>query len=229
MAVLSGFIALGLGACSSDDNGGGGGAGTTSFVGTVVGENNESGSLAIDIAGTALAPPASLTTMSSAALTATGTLTLVTPAAGTQTLSGTYDPATDELDLSGGGIRSPETSTEPAGCKEPTLATTASDRSSRRWTPATHWPSAAPSAGTMMGQLEFCGEWDGAFRRCPQFVRRRHSPGRDCNRGGGSLSTQAILPGRRWLPAPSPVPPRPEPGIPELVRAEPGPDRLLNS
>ncbi|HSE46780.1 MAG TPA: hypothetical protein VLA89_15770 [Gemmatimonadales bacterium] len=106
MAVLTGFIALGLGACSSDDNGGGGGGGgTSSFVGTVVGgaANNESGSLTFDIAGTALAPPASITTMSSASLTVTGTLTLVSPAAGTQTLTGTYDDATNHLDLSGGG------------------------------------------------------------------------------------------------------------------------------
>jgi len=105
MAVLSGFIALGLGACSSNDNGGGGGGGTSSFVGTVVGgaNNDESGSLTFDIAGTALAPPASITTMSSATLTVTGTLTLVSPAAGTQALTGTYDDATNALDLSGGG------------------------------------------------------------------------------------------------------------------------------
>jgi len=106
MAVVSGFIALGLGACSSDDNGGGGGGGgTSSFVGTVVGgaNNDESGSLTFDIAGTALAPPASLITMSSASLTVTGTLTLVSPAPGTHTLTGTYDDATNQLDLSGGG------------------------------------------------------------------------------------------------------------------------------
>jgi hypothetical protein len=107
MAVLSGFIALGLGACSSDDNngGGGGGGGTSSFVGTVVGgnANDESGSLTFDIAGTALAPPASITTNSSASLTVTGTLTLVSPAAGSQALTGTYDDATNQLDLSGGG------------------------------------------------------------------------------------------------------------------------------
>jgi len=104
MGILSGFIALGLGACSSDDNNGGGGSGTTSFVGTVVGgaNNDESGSLTFDIAGTALAPPASITTMSTS-LTVTGTLTLVSPAAGTQALTGTYDDATNQLDLSGGG------------------------------------------------------------------------------------------------------------------------------
>jgi hypothetical protein len=104
LTALTGFIALGLGACSSDDNGGGGG-GTSSFVGTVVGGTNhdESGSLTFDIAGTALSPPASLTTMSSVTLTATGTLTLVSPAAGTHALTGTYDPATDLLALSGGG------------------------------------------------------------------------------------------------------------------------------
>lgn len=106
LAVLSGFIALGLGACSSDDNGGGGGGGgNTSFVGTVVGgsANDESGSLTIDIAGTALAPPASLTANSSASLTVTGTLTLVSPAAATHALTGTYDDATNQLDISGGG------------------------------------------------------------------------------------------------------------------------------
>jgi len=106
MAVLSGFIALVFGACSSDSNGGGGGGGgTSSFVGTVVGgaANDESGSLTFDIAGAALAPPASITTNSSATLTVTGTLTLVSPAAGTVPLTGTYDDATNALDLSGGG------------------------------------------------------------------------------------------------------------------------------
>ncbi|HEY7029319.1 MAG TPA: hypothetical protein VH438_17015 [Gemmatimonadales bacterium] len=105
--ALSGLIAVGIGACSSDDNNGGGGGGgnTSSFVGTVVGgtTNNESGSLTFDIAGTALAPPASITTNSSASLTVTGTLTLVSPAAGTEALTGTYDDATNQLDLSGGG------------------------------------------------------------------------------------------------------------------------------
>jgi hypothetical protein len=71
----------------------------------VVGGTNfdESGSLDFEIAGTALAPPASLTSMSSASLTVTGTLTLVSPAAGTHALTGTYDDATNALNLSGGG------------------------------------------------------------------------------------------------------------------------------
>jgi hypothetical protein len=105
LAVLSGFIALGLGACSSDDNnGGGGGGGNTSFLGTMTGgtNNDESGSLTFEIAGTALAPPAGITTMS-ASLTVTGTATLVSPTAGTHTLTGTYDDATNQLDLSGSG------------------------------------------------------------------------------------------------------------------------------
>ena len=105
LAVLSGFVALGLGACSSDSNGGGGGGGnTSSFVGTVAGGTafDESGSLTFDIAGTALAPPAGITTMS-ASLTVTGTLTLVSPTPGTEALTGTYDDATNQLNLSGGG------------------------------------------------------------------------------------------------------------------------------
>ncbi len=105
LTFLTGFIALGLGACSSDSGGDGGGGGTSSFVGTLVGgtNNDESGSLKFDIAGTALAPPASFATMSSAALTATGTLTLLTPVAGTHPLTGTYDPATNALAITGGG------------------------------------------------------------------------------------------------------------------------------
>ena len=105
LTALTGFIALGLGGCSSDDNGGGGGGGTSSFVGTVVGGTNhdESGGLTFAIAGTALTPPASFTTMFSATFTVTGTLTLVSPAAGSHALTGTYDPATDLLALSGGG------------------------------------------------------------------------------------------------------------------------------
>lgn len=105
IGALSALTLLALGACSDDSSGGGGGGGAiTTFVGTVVGgtSNDESGSLSFDIGGTALTPPADITAMSSAPFAVTGTVTLVSPNAGSQSLTGTYDPATDVLDIAGG-------------------------------------------------------------------------------------------------------------------------------
>jgi hypothetical protein len=96
---------LSLGACNDDSAGGGGGAASTTFIGIAVGgtAKDESGSLVFVVDGTALAPPAALTTSSAAPFTVSGSVTLVSPAAGSQSLTGTYDPATDVLDVSGGG------------------------------------------------------------------------------------------------------------------------------
>ncbi len=185
MAVLSGFIALGLGACSSDSNGGGGGgAGTSSFVGTVVGgaDNDESGSLTFDIAGTALAPPASITTNSSATLTVTGTLTLVSPAAGTVPLTGTYDDATNALDLSGGGYAftgvfdgTSRLQGTYNGANGPGLFVTALDLG-----------NAVAFCGTFDGDDDgtwnFRGERNHAVRKRPDLLRGCRSSGRDSGR-----------------------------------------------
>jgi hypothetical protein len=101
-ALLSAVTLVGGAACGGDGNGGGGPSGqTSSFVGIVsVDDGSATGSLAVTIQSATLAPPATARASLLDPVNATGALTL----GGTTALTGTYDPDTDILALTGGGF-----------------------------------------------------------------------------------------------------------------------------
>ena len=94
--------ALGIAACGDDDDGGTGPGGNTSnFVGIFSSDDaSESGSLTITVQ-TANPMVGGIRTMALVPVDVTGTLTLT--GGGTVALTGTYDPDTGDLDVSGGG------------------------------------------------------------------------------------------------------------------------------
>jgi hypothetical protein len=101
-ALVAAGVLVGGAACGGDGNGGGGPSGqTSSFVGIVsVDDGSATGSLAITIQSGTLAPPAAAGASALDPVNATGTLTL----GGTTALTGTYDPDTDILAITGGGF-----------------------------------------------------------------------------------------------------------------------------
>lgn len=99
-ALLAAVTLVGGAACGGDGGGGPSGQ-SSSFVGIVsVDDGSATGSLAVTIQSGTLAPPAASRAASLLdPVNATGTLTL----GGTTSLTGTYDPDTDILALTGGG------------------------------------------------------------------------------------------------------------------------------
>lgn len=98
-ALLAAVTLVGGAACGGDGGGGPSGQ-TSSFVGIVsVDDGSATGSLAVTIQSGTLAPPAGAGAALRVPVNATGTLTL----GGTTSLTGTYDPDTDILALTGGG------------------------------------------------------------------------------------------------------------------------------
>jgi len=101
--LLAGLALTLVFACGSDGGGSnnGGGNTSTSFVGILSSDDgSESGSLLVSVSTATPAPPAP-TSVAFASVGASGTLTLV--GGGTISLSGTYDDASGDLALSGGG------------------------------------------------------------------------------------------------------------------------------
>jgi hypothetical protein len=98
--LLTGAFVL-IGAACSDSGGGGGGTPQiTTFVGVASsGDGTTSGSISITVQTTTLAPPTATGPSVRAPANATGTLVM----GGSTSLTGSYDPDTDILALSGGG------------------------------------------------------------------------------------------------------------------------------
>ncbi|HEU5154651.1 MAG TPA: hypothetical protein VFU03_07975 [Gemmatimonadales bacterium] len=83
-------------ACSADNNGGSGGTTSTIWTGVFQADNaTDFGALQVIAATDAPAPPAALSAM--APIVATIGLNVITPAVATFSLTGTYDPETDQL------------------------------------------------------------------------------------------------------------------------------------
>jgi hypothetical protein len=95
------------GACTSDTTGGGNSGGTTTtWVGLVSGSDGlESGSLTVtaQTASPAMGRPGGGISLAEGDVTATGTYSRFDPNPGTVDLSGTYNPGSDQLNLSGSG------------------------------------------------------------------------------------------------------------------------------
>jgi hypothetical protein len=92
------------GACSSDNSGGGGTS--TTWLGLVLGSDGvESGSLTVtaQTASPAMGRPGGGIALAEGDVSTAGIYKRVTPSAATVNLSGTYNPGTDQLLVSGGG------------------------------------------------------------------------------------------------------------------------------
>ncbi len=100
-ALLAAVSLAGGAACGGGGDGDGGGGGqTSSFVGIVSSDDGTAtGSIAVTIQATALAPPAATGPNLRDPVNATGTFSL----GGDTPMTGTYDPDTDILALTGGG------------------------------------------------------------------------------------------------------------------------------
>jgi hypothetical protein len=99
--LIAGTLVSGLGACGSSGGNGGGGQTLSKFVGIVsTDDGSMSGSITVTVQTATPAPPVPTGPSLMAPVTASGTLQL----GGTQTsLTGTYDPDTDILAITGGG------------------------------------------------------------------------------------------------------------------------------